>query len=84
MRYVAIIKTVGELAERRADQANLPEQYPVDCVEFEAASAEDAQAAHPGRQVMSVDEYKGYSVALSDLYEQAQAEASVPWWKFWG
>lgn len=83
-KFIAIVKTVGQLESKSYVQKNLPDLYPQLCVEGE--SIEELQKEYPDAKVMSVEDYKGYKMALSDLYEEAQASAKQSFWdrlKFW-
>lgn len=61
--------------------ANLPPEYPLLCKEYE--TREEAEAANPGRGVMSLDEYRGYGWAMTSIYNHVMAKPRAQWWKFW-
>lgn len=84
MKFIAIVKTAGELEVKDDAQKNLPNLYPVECKEFEAETFEEAQSLYPDKKVMSVEQYNnGYSQALDDIFNEAQATQVKPWWKLW-
>ena len=71
-RFVVIVRTVQDLSEDEAlAYAGLPTSYPVDCAEFE--SLDEAQEQFPGKTFMPATEYLGYSRAMSELFEEIQA-----------
>ena len=73
--FVAIVTIVGDLTDISGYEG-LPEEYPVSCREY--VTMEEAEAAHPGDLVLSIDEYKAYQLGMKAIYEHAQAQKKKP------
>jgi hypothetical protein len=84
LKYVAILKKVVDLESKTPEQAKLPDNYPIQMVEFDSESRKEAQDLYPDKKIMTALEYRGYQMALAELYEEAQSKESF--WdrlKFW-
>lgn len=79
-KYVAIVETVADSLDKKHE--SLPPDYPLLCKEFE--TKEEAERSHPGKTVMSIDEYRGFNWGMNLLFNHIEANQKSPWWKMWG
>ncbi len=77
-KYVAILKTVGDLKKRGPAHRKSPMAYPLIVEEFETHDA--AVKAHPTKQVMDLEQYNAHKAKMNELKD---AKRPRPWWKFW-
>lgn len=81
--HVAITKTVSEVLNKTDVQEKLPDVFPNIVME---GSEEELRILYPNAKIMSVEQYKGYHQAMSDLYEEAAIASQKTIWdklKFW-
>ncbi len=77
------IKKLSDLEIKSAVQEKLPDAYPNIVME---GSEEELRKLYPEAKIMTVEQYKGYHMALSDLYEEATIASQKTIWdklKFW-
>lgn len=81
MRYVAIIKTVGDFGKDISElHKGLPADYPVACKEYE--TEQEAKAAHPGCKIMDAAHYRGYADGMNMLYKHVKESGTKKWWQW--
>jgi hypothetical protein len=80
MKYVVILKVVGDLAKRPPEHKKSHSSYPLECREFD--TKEQAEIAYPCRQIMSADEYKGFKAAMN--LQHGVIQKPKRWYWPWG
>lgn len=79
--YVVIVETAKD--SKREEHKKLPAEYPTLCKEYD--NPDIAKAENPGKTVMTLEQYKGYSWGMQMLFEHvSEPEVKRPWWKVWG
>ncbi len=78
MIYVAIVKTVGDMAK---PFKGVGAAYPLEVREFN--SYEEAIAAHPDKQIMDIAQYRSHKDKMNALHGMIDFKPRRPWWKFW-
>lgn len=81
MRFVVIVKNVGDLVKRPAEHVKSHPEFPLETKEYD--SLDEALLAHPGRKIMTLEEYVGFKNAMNLTHGKIQAPKR-PWWQFWG
>ncbi len=79
MNWVVIAETAKDSLDPK--HKGLPSDYPTLCREYD--NIDIAKANHPGKVIMSMAEYRGYSWGLNLLYTHLEAQPKPAWWKFW-
>lgn len=79
MKYVAIIKTVGDLEKVPLEHLGKSPRYPLECVEGD--DIEHLRCQFPSATLMTDEQYWGYKHAMNAVHPDMPV--SKPWWKFW-
>jgi hypothetical protein len=86
MRYAVIVKTVADMSpeQKTGHYAYLPAEHPFEVREFED-TLENLEAQFPDKTIVEVDQYNSEPVqaALESIFNEAIAESTKPWWRFW-
>lgn len=82
-RFIAIVKTAAD--NQDVDRLNLPAAYPIQCIEFQAESQQEAESRYPDAKVLSTEAYGGYKEAMDVFYNEAveAAKQSGLWARLW-